>query len=474
MRLLSGWKLSGWKRRCAAAVTALVAAGALAAAPGTAHAAVTGPPPQASSFDHVLYWNSVFLDTIRTLPRAGVAAQYLNDADPTRLARAGAMLHIAMHDANWPAAPVTYLPKITQQNANDSIEATMDAAAHRVLESVYPYIDFDANLTYALSQIPSSVAPSLVQGGRTDGEKIGDLMIAARSGDGPAFDLSYTEDKVPGTEDRAPGAWRQTGSGSAVTPNWWKLKPFAMTSSTQFRPPLPGGFTSYNALVRSSAYAQQVNEVKSLGGVSSTTRTPDQTQAAFFWANDLAPTYRPVGHLFAITQAVAKQARLKQSENAELFNLVSMALADASIVAWGAKYATPIDLWRPESAINNADPSLNSAVIPDPNWRPLSRKASGVSFSPPFPAYVSGHATFAGAWAGVMQRWFGNTLTFTAPTDDPNANPKSRTFTSFQQAAEEDALSRLWLGVHYRWDADSGLTAGFDLGEFVYVTRRDQ
>lgn len=447
-------------------MTALVTAGTLVASP-QAHAAVTGPPPQASSFDHVLYWNSVFIDTIRTLPRDGVDPQYSHDGDPTRLARAAAMLHIALHDANWPAAPVTYLPKITQQDPNDSIEATMDATAHRVLEHLYPYIDFDANLAYALGQIPSSVPSRYVQGGRADGEKIGDLMIAARSGDGPAMDPAYTEGTVP-------GAWRQTGSGAAVGPNWWKLKPFAMTSATQFRPPPPGGFTTYDQLVRSPEYAQQVNEVKTYGSKNSTARTADQTQAAFFWANDGKGTYRPVGHLFAITQAIAKQKGLKQNETAELFNLVSMALADASIVAWGAKFATPIDLWRPESAVKLADPALNPAITPDPSWEPLSVDSAGRHFSPPFPAYVSGHATFAGAWAGVMQRWFGHELTFTAPTDDPNANPKTRTFTSFQQAAEEDAASRLWLGVHYRWDAESGLEAGFNLGEFVYTTRRDQ
>ncbi|GAA0375430.1 hypothetical protein GCM10009530_27440 [Microbispora corallina] len=456
----------GRRRRWAAVATALVATGALLTVPFRAHAAVTGPPPQASSFDHVLYWNSVFLDTIRTLPRLG---QDPHAGDPTLLARAGAMLHIAIHDANWPAAPVTYLPKITQQNPSDSIEATMDAAAHRVLEHLYPYIDFDANLTYALGQIPAWVPAAYVQGGRADGEKIGDLMIAARSGDGPAFDTSYTQ------EVNVPGAWRQTDPDRLpVSPNWWKLKPFAMTSGTQFRPPLPGGFGSYDALVRSPAYAAQVAEVQKYGGASSTARTADQTQAAHFWANDLPTTYRPVGHLFAITQKISRDQGLRQNETAELFNLVSMALADASIVAWGAKYATPIDLWRPQSAINLADPSVTPGLTPDPNWRPLSADTEGRPFSPPFPAYVSGHATFAGAWAGVMQRWFGHDLTFTAPTDDPYANPRARTFTGFQQAAEEDAMSRLWLGVHYRWDAEAGLESGFNLGEFVYVTHRDQ
>jgi hypothetical protein len=445
----------------ATATAAIMFSTATVATP--ARAASPGPPPQASSFDHVLYWNGVLLDAFRRVRK--------QDAAPTLLARAGAMLHIAMHDANWPAAPVTYLPKIKQQHPDDSIEATMDAAAHRVLTEVFRNaeveggsrgIDFGPNLAYALGQIPSRVPRQYVDGGKADGVKIGDLMIAARAGDGPAMDPSYVEGTVP-------GAWRQTGSGAPVSPNWWKLKPFAMTSSTQFRPDTPGGFDSYDELIRSSEYAAQVKEVRDYGGSAGpTSRTADQTQAAFFWANDVDGTYKPVGQLYAITADISRQKGLKQNETAELFNLVSMALADASIVAWGAKYESAIDLWRPESAINLAPAS------PDPNWEPLSVDRAGNRFSPPFPAYVSGHATFGAAWAGVMQRWFGHGFAFTAGTEDPNANPKTRSFPSFEAAAVENALSRIWLGVHYRWDADAGLEAGFNLGDFVYVTRRDQ
>ncbi|WP_157246949.1 hypothetical protein [Nonomuraea typhae] len=315
----------------ATATTMIVLSTAVMAPP--ARATASGPPPQASSFDHALYWNGVLLDAFRRVRN--------KDAAPTLLARAGAMLHIAVHDANWPAAPVTYLPKIQQQHPDDSIEATMDAAAHRVLTDVFKNaeveggnrgIDFGPNLTYALSRIPSWVPRQFVDGGKTDGVKIGALMIAARAADGPAMDPAYAEGTVP-------GAWRQTGSGAPVGPNWWKLKPFAMTSSAQFRPGTPGGFTSYGQVVSSPAYAAQVQEVREYGSAVSARRSADQTQAAFFWANDVDGTYKPVGHLYAITADIARQQRLKQNETAELLNLVSMALADASIVAWGAKDA---------------------------------------------------------------------------------------------------------------------------------------
>ncbi|WP_433243027.1 vanadium-dependent haloperoxidase [Streptosporangium sp. CA-135522] len=453
-------KRSFTRRRAAGlALATFVAVCMTAGVPRTATAAVTGPPPQASSFDHALHWNTALLKAFRSVQR--------EKASPGRLARAAAMMNIAMHDANWPAAPRTYLPRITQQNPNDSIEATMDAAAYGVLRNLFPGVDFTAELNAATAQIPSWVNPAYVAGGKADGEKIAALMIAERSGDEPAFDQAYTPDNVP-------GSWRPTGSGNALDPNVGRLKPFAMTSGTQFRPQPPAGFSSYDGLLRSSQYADQVNEVKSYGSATSTTRTADQTAAAHFWANDVDGTYKPPGQLLDITIAVSKAKGLKQAENAELFNLVSMALADASIVAWDAKYATPIDLWRPESAIQSADLDNNDATTADKNWHPLSTGLSGQPFSPPFPAYISGHATFAGAWAGVMQRWFGHDLTFTAKTEDPYATVTERTFTSFEAAAEEDALSRLYLGVHYRWDADGGLESGFNLGEYVYVTRRDQ
>lgn len=455
-------KRSFTRRRAGALFAATVVAWATAAVPQPATAAVTGPPPQASSFDHALYWNDVLLSAFRSVGK--------EKASPGRLARAAAMMNIAMHDANWPAAPRTYLPRITQQNPNDSIEATMDAAAHGVLKSLFPDFDFAPALTAATSQIPSWVDPAHISGGKTDGEKIAALMIAERSGDEAAFSPAYTLDGVP-------GSWRPTGPANALDPNLGRLKPFAMTSGTQFRPQLPAEFASYDELLRSPQYAAQVNEVKVLGsgsGTTPTTRTGEQTQVAHFWANDLDGTYKPPGQLLDITATVSKMKGLKQSANAELFGLVSMALADASIVAWDAKYATPIDLWRPQSAVREAATDNNPATTADPQWVPLSRDRAGTPFSPPFPAYISGHATFAGAWAGVMQRWFGHNLTFTARTEDPYATVRERTFTSFAAAAEEDARSRVYLGVHYQWDADGGLESGFNLGEFVYTTRRDQ
>jgi hypothetical protein len=440
---------SVFKRACAAVTIALVTALASTTAVlvGAQPAAAAGPA------DHVLYWNDVLLRTYRQVGGA-----------PTTLTRSGAIMHTAIYDAAnsvmCSRAAVqclgqSYVVKLAQ---GGDLATAMDYAAYRTLAALYPAISFDADLATAQSDIPAS--PDRDTGAST-GTQVAQAVLQARANDGSGDTTPY----VPGT---VPGAWRPTGSGAAATPNWGKLKPFALTGSTQFRPPLPGGFTSYPTLLASSQYAAQVNEVKRLGSATSTDRTADQTQIAWFWANDLDGTYKPPGQHFAHTQIVAKQRGLSTLANAKLFAQVALALADAAITAWDAKYDTDIDLWRPETAVQLADTDNNAATTADPNWRPLSADRNGVNFSPPFPAYISGHATLAGAWATVMRNWFGtDNITFTATTEDPHAVGVTRTFTSFSAAAVEDARSRIYLGVHYQWDADFGNSSGTSVANHV-------
>jgi hypothetical protein len=99
-------------------------------------------------------------------------------------------------------------------------------------------------------------------------------------------------------------------------------------------------------------------------------------------------------------------------------------------------------------------------------WRPLSKDTNGVTFSPPFPAYTSGHATLGGAWAGAMKSFFGtDDISYTATTEDPHAVGVTRTFPSFSAAARENALSRVYLGVHFRFDGEFGVASGTAVAE---------
>ncbi|WP_149182152.1 DNRLRE domain-containing protein [Streptomyces sp. TRM49041] len=424
---------------------------------------VTYETPADPVKDHVVYWNDVLQQTFR---EAGGA--------PGPLARAGAMMHGAVYDAANSAkcaegatrclgAP--YLTKATASNgALPDINSAVDHAAFDVLRAVFPGVDFDDELSRARSTIPAAVTAEQRAAGTSVGQQAAAAMLGARQGDGAATTVAYTGSETP-------GYWRPTDSDPATTPGWGLVKPFALTSGSQARPAGPGGHTTMDGLLAGSAYAAQVNEVKDVGRAESTSRTADQTQAALFWANDLDGTYKPPGQLFEFAQILSRQQRLSVAANAKLFALVAFAMADAGIAAWDSKYLTDIDLWRPESAIR-LDGDGNTATTADPNWQPLSHDRDGRHFSPAFPAFVSGHATFGGAWAKVMQQWFGtDSMTFTGTTEDPHALGVTRTFASFSSAAEENSVGRVWLGVHYRWDGTDGVASGVKVAERVATTK---
>ncbi|GAA2390320.1 hypothetical protein GCM10010420_12550 [Streptomyces glaucosporus] len=415
--------------------------------------------------DHVIYWNRVLERTFRQLNGEAAA--------PTRLARAGAMVHGAIYDAANSAKCVRpagclgqpYLVKVPlRSGSSPDYDTAVDYAAYTTLRAVWPDIDFSADLDAAQAAIPSTVTPAQRQDGADVGTAAARAMIQSREGD-------EADDSTPYAASTRPGFWRPTGSGAAVTPNWGGVRPFVLTSGSQFSPGPPANKTSMGELLESPEYATQVNEVKEYGGVNSPARTADQTEAAHFWANDLDGTYKPIGQIYANTRTLVRLNRIQTSGTAKLFALLSLSLADAGISAWHTKYRTDIDLWRPESAIT-IDGDGNPATVADPSWQPLSADRSGRHFSPPFPAYVSGHATFAGAWEKTMQFWFGrDAMSFDAATDDPYAQGVIRSFGSFSAAARENALARIWLGVHYRWDAEQGLETGRRVSGHVTANR---
>jgi hypothetical protein len=222
-----------------------------------------------------------------------------------------------------------------------------------------------------------------------------------------------------------------------------------MTSGSQFSPDEIPALTSRE-------YTRAFNEVKSLGSATSTTRTADQTNIALFWANG-AGTATPPGHLNVMATVVAEERGNTLSQNARLFAMLNVALADAAIMAWDCKYAT--DFWRPVTGIRAAASDGNPNTTADTTWTPLIG-------TPPFSSYVSGHSSFSGAAAEVLKAFFGrDKVTFTLASEA--AGVPDRTFKSFSQAAQESADSRLFGGIHWRFDNEDGLTAGQKLGKFV-------
>ena len=458
-RLRGGPKRTPAERRPrwrAAAVAGTLLAGigplAVTAQPATAAAPnYNGDPTQ--------FWNGVMLQAFHDSVGA--------DGAPGVLSRKAAMVNAVIYNAEsayqytWHTMP--YQPYLNAplrysgspfQEGPDEEERVIDRSAYRIISQLFPQqkVYIDAQFTARTGSDPTSfdILNNLVV------DPVVKAITNARANDKSDNPGVYSGDIT------TPGAWRPTGgtgctaASDAVTPNWGSVKPFVLSSGSQFRPATPGVYASYADLLASPAYAAQVEEVQRLGGAGSTERTTDQTAAAWFWANDVAGTYRPPGQLLETTGIVAAQQNLSKYQNARLYAMVSLAMADGAIGEWDVKFDTPISLWRPVSAIQVGGL--------DATWQPLS------GYTPCFPAWASGHATFAGAWAGVMKRFFGSdNIAFTAHTQDTRSPVASRSFTSFSQAAQEDALSRLWLGVHYRWDATDGLTLGDNIAGYLFT-----
>jgi 6-phosphogluconolactonase (cycloisomerase 2 family) len=404
--------------------------------------------------DAITHWNDVLLEVIRQV-----------GGFPGPAARGGAMVHGATYDAVNSIAPSTHAPYNVSvpAAATASIDAAVAYAAHDTLVAAFPTttVPLDARLADAIAALPAGAD---IAGGQAVGQAAAAAMIAMRRGDG-------ADDNAPYVNGTQPGDWRPTGSGPAGTPNWGNVRPFVMPFGQSFRPPRPGGFASKPEMLRSVEYAAQFNDVKTLGRFDSTARTDEQTEIARFWANDLDGTYKPPGQLFVITRIVAEDRGLDVVQNARLFALVALAMADAAIVAWDSKFDTFLDLWRPQSAVTLAATDGNPATSEDAEWKPLSNDPVNGHFTPPFPAYTSGHATLGAVHAAIMRRFFGSdNVTFTATTEDPNLPAGvTRTFNSFTEAARENARSRIYNGVHFQWDGDNGFLSGSALGEFVYA-----
>jgi hypothetical protein len=292
----------------------------------------------------VLAWNQAALSAIQK-----------DASDPLVASRGLAMVQAAVYDAvNAIEGTPAYYVKVPAP-AGASAAAAVSAAAHRVLGYLYPaqQSDFDALLATELALVPDGRAKT---DGLTVGQTAGDAMIALRANDGYNAFVDFTSGTGAGVWQPTPPAYAE-----ALDPQWANLKPFAMTSPGQFLPAGPPALSS-------QAWAAAVNEVKSLGSATSTTRTADQTQIAHFWA-DGAGTVSPPGQWNAIAGQIAQQQGDSLADDARLFAVLDVTMADAGTVAWNTKFH--YDTWRPITAIRSADTAGNPAVTADPNWTPL-------------------------------------------------------------------------------------------------------
>jgi hypothetical protein len=428
----------------ALAATAL----AVVAAPAGAH--------RTPRSDAVSAWNA-------NAGKAAIAACISPGDDPLHESRMYAMTHLASHDAlnaiDRRSRPYAF-------NATAKRGASPDAAVAAAARDV---------LVTLVRQISAPFPPACVQAGvasvetdytaalaaipdgrhKTRGIEVGQAAAAAilalRAADGSDTPL-VVNDFPQGT---APGEYRSTpGTPFAFAPGWGGVTPFVLDRSSQFRPGPPYAVTS-------KRYAADLNEVKALGGDGVTTpsaRTPEQTEIALFWVESSPLQWNRIARTVSAGHDPWSQSRL--------FALLNMALADGYVSSFETKYH--YNYWRPVTAIRAADADGNPRTSADPTWTPLVT-------TPPIPDYDSAHAVQGGAAATVLKRFFGTdgigfttcSLTLPAGSTCTDASPVTRSYATFSAAAEENGLSRILVGFHFRKAVDEGIEHGNRIGDLA-------
>ncbi len=394
----------------------------LVSAAGFVQAATPSP-------DEVLAWND---QTNRAIQVTGT--------DPFKASRALALESIAVMDtvksiAGGPA----FLVRLPAQ-PNTPVAPAVAAAAHAMLCYLFPsrQAALDAALAASLANEPPG--PARIQA-VTLGEAVAAAVIAVRDRDG----WNATREMRIGA---APGQWRPTPPAllPPLDPQWAAVTPFALSRPDQFRPPGPPA-------PGTAAFNEARAQTAAVGEAHSSIRTAEQTVIARYWS-DAIGTYAPAGHWNAITASIVAPMRLGLAAEAELFAELNIAIADAGIAMADAKYT--YWSWRPITAIRAGD----AAMPANSDWSPLLA-------TPNHPSYISGHSSFSGAAAVVLTARLGTRPFSFASASLPGV---TRSFTSFHQAADEAALSRMYGGIHYAFDNVDGLTTGRAVGTWTLAT----
>src|SRR5436305_10472011 len=390
------------------------------AAMANSSALATGANGSRSSGAIVIAWNKELLHIVQT-PGAQPATIH-----PTR---SFAILHAAIYDA---VVSITRDAPAYVFSVDAPRSARPDAAAaqagHDTLVALYPTMKaaLDQQLAGELAMIPDVAGK---QQGIQVGQAVAARLIAIRANDGSA---ATPPPFVPGNQ---PGNYQLTPPKfvAPVFTNWGNVTPFVLNNAAQFRPGPPPALTS-------QAYAQALNEVKSLGQNTSTTRTADQTVIAKFWAGPIWNTWNEI----AENAALAHHTDLETT--ARMFAVLNLSFADSTIAFYDAKYY--YQLWRPVTAIRKTDPT----------WTPQAVTALD-------PSYPSAHGVISGDGAAVLSAFFGNQDPIRLTSDVlPGV---VRTFASYNDVATEAGLSRIYAGQHTRIEIEVGSQLGQNVAQFV-------
>ena len=417
------------------------------------------PAPYAAAEvgDAVTAWNA----------NAGVAATAACIAplnNPLHESRMYAMMHVAVHDAlnaiDRRSRPYAFK---AEAEPGASRDAAVAAAARDVLVSLIAQLPLElhsqacidagvasveAAYAEALAAIPDDQAKAR---GIAVGQAAAAAILVLRANDGavgPFLNFACPQDTQPGEYQCTPGTPFIAFEG------WEDVVPFVLEHSSQFRPGPPYG-------VEKKKYTEDFNEVKTLGGddiITPSARTPDQTEIALFWLESSPLKWN------RIARTVSADRGLDLWENARLFGLLNMALADGYIAMVDSK--NHYNYWRPITAIRTADTDGNPDTIVDLTWTPLVP-------TPPNQDYVSGHSIEGGAGAEVLKQFFGSdqisfddcSVTLPAGSTCSDPTPVLRSYMSFSEAAAENAYSRILVGFHFRKSIEEGIKYGGKIGQ---------
>jgi hypothetical protein len=346
-----------------------------------------------------------------------------------------AMMHVAMSDAvnAVESKYAIYVPAgMTAKGA--SVEAAAAAAAKTVLLQQLPGQKAAIEQAFAASikDIPDGAAR---RDGVALGEKCAAAVLAERASDGTNGPDTYR----PVT---SPGVWIPT-----VPPlfaEYARARPWVMKSADQMRPPPPPD-------LKSERWARDYNETREMGAARSTKRTAEQTAAVKFWTQaNLGPIWQDAARI------LSAEKKLSVADNARLFALLNMGIANTFVIDWDAKFH--YNFWRPITAIRNGDMDGNDATERDAGWAPLNA-------NPMHPEYPSQAAIIAGVSTGILEAVFGANPSTPVVATDVNDPRIQRRYANIREVADEVQNVRVWGGIHFR----TSLEVGYDMGRRIAV-----
>lgn len=456
----------------------------------------------ADTADRIKMWTEVALDAnaLDHTPNDDGRAT-LSQGGPVRTARAFAMTQIAIFDA-VNAFRDRYRPYNNFVVATDgaSMDAAIAYAAHDVLIALYPEQADRINIELSsdLGQINGTSAA--INQGKLVGETIAAAMLARRANDGSQVSevqfgqggrvasgttTFFGQPVNNGSGDPfnwspdplTPGATPGSVNTLALGANWGAVTPFVLARGDQFRappPPVPG----------TRAYRAGFNEVKAIGASSDTAGSTATAATKFignYWGYDGAPLLGTPPRLYMqiAIQLAQDNGVTAPVELARYLAMVSTAMGDAGVAAWDSKYF--YNYWRPVTGVRRGNEDGDARTAADPAWKPVGvsviNTEDPILATPPFPAYVSGHATFGAATFEIVRGFIPNNTRFTFVSDeyngegvDPFGTPRPLVpvrFRSLQQAQEENGRSRVFNGVHWTWDDTAGQNIGVSIGQYL-------